>query len=211
MMAEEKTTQADVLDAVVGALNEAAERAWQSPPKRLATLLERLTAAPALPIHPSRRGEVAEQISVAHPRIVGALARGDEQGFKTEMGNLADAIRSGGYGNPKAEPDERERCLRIAQMYGWGNHNGRELDLLRGMVKPGDKVEYLDWWTVRISGRTYSRRDVRLSGKPAWWKSDEDEHFLASFGQIPSREEVAFQAERDPAIAERLRWATEAR
>src|SRR5579863_5360659 len=179
-------------------LDAAVERAWQSPPMRVAALLKRLTVDTL--IHPSRRGEVADLVNVANPRIVEAISRGDEQTLASEKDKLAHAIRFGGFSNAKVEPSQIEIWEKPFRLYGW---DSGEVGVIKGRVKPGMQIQAVSWWAVKIDGHVHKREEIRLGMRLAWDKETTDREFLERYdarNPIPATSTVEFQASRDPEI-----------
>jgi hypothetical protein len=196
-MAEDNTIQADVLDAAVEALTDGAEKAWQPPHKRVAALLDRLMVG----IHPTRRGEVAELIGVAHPRTIEMIARGDESGLTKELGQMTYVIRFGGFSNAKAEPSERDRWLPVMLRFRW---EGREIDTVfehYGVLKAGQRIERVNWWECVIDGRTWSRQEIRQYGRPVTFTNESGWLEGGFHRPIPTRQEIEQQAEKDAEVA----------
>ncbi|HLW69813.1 MAG TPA: hypothetical protein VKS22_04240 [Candidatus Binataceae bacterium] len=191
-----QNAQKDGLDAAVDALNGAAEKAWQPPHKRVEALLDRLMVG----IHPSRRGEVADLVNVANPRIVEAISRGDEQTLTSEKDKLAHAIRFGGFSNAKVEPSQIEIWEKPFRLYGW---DSGEVGVIKGRVKPGMQIQAVSWWAVKIDGHVHKREEIRLGMRLAWDKETTDREFLERYdarNPIPATSTVEFQASRDPEI-----------
>ncbi len=140
----------------------------------------RFRAIAASPVHETKKPQAIAIITEAREAIVSALRRSNFDQLDKALADFDRKFRYSGLQTVEVEPTEREKWERIFQNHGW---DSQDRDAAFRRVKPGEKIDSVDWNGFGLSGRRISREQVRLGLRPAWSKVP-DAEWLAKFGPI---------------------------
>jgi hypothetical protein len=139
-----------------------------------------------LRIDPTREGEAAAVFDSYREQLVTAVP--DATGFDRIWRKLEQEIRYGGFSTSKPEPLQQDVWRSELLRFGYGPVLEILFDDARGLVRPGQKIEHVDWWRIVVNGVSYTHEQVRLRGRPA--TSRDEAAWLAGFPPIPTRAEA---------------------
>lgn len=124
-----------------------------------------LERARTLPVHESRHEEAAAALA-EYMRVGVETLRADIRNSFARVPELIRKFRA--LVNPLPPSDEMERIAPILRAAGWA---AMEIDLLRRMLKPDEKMLRYNVNEICLSHRLLTRRQIRDDGRPAWWKT----------------------------------------
>ena len=166
----------EALNEFVDSLNQLSldpRKAWM---ESVRAICERELAVAALP------PKLAEAIARSRLRILtanlnSALAGGHYDLGATAIAEFASSLRTAvlyerqhGALRPITPDSEVKRVAATLTAY---QYNALELDALRVMLAPGERVQDVGWWAIKTGDRSISRSELRAFLRPATWRRDD--------------------------------------
>jgi hypothetical protein len=142
-------------------------------------------------VHEGKKAQAIQIITKYRDLIVGALRRAEYGSIEGILSKLWTEYRFAGLSQAPVEILEMDRIKQQLKQFRW---DADEIDHLRRILTPGKKASRVNWWTITIDGRNWTREEIRSAACPHTY---EMRRWLEHFRPIPSRAEIERQAETD--------------
>ena len=112
-------------------------------------------------VHPSQVPEAKAVIIGGDNEIEQLVGAGDIEGALRAVDSVTNKLRYGGFTAPKPEQHQSEIWEKELKACEWQRDFDALFDDARGLLKKGEKITYLDWWTIEVDGVPHLHEELR--------------------------------------------------